>query len=85
MEFSIREHQKNTSITKMKLNIFFIFPMNLMQSPEIYKINAYKREIRLNVWKFADLIINKFKNNPRCFKKASHTFPEVKRKFVNAQ
>jgi hypothetical protein len=47
--------------------------------PEIYKINAYKREIRLNVWKFADLIINKFKTNPEVFQKAvSNTFPEVK-------
>jgi hypothetical protein len=47
--------------------------------PEIYKINAYKREIRLNVWKFADLIITKFKTNPIVFRKAiSHTFPEVK-------
>jgi len=47
--------------------------------PEIYKINAYKREIRLSVWKFANLIINKFRNNPSVFQKAvSHTFPEVK-------
>ena len=47
--------------------------------PEIYKINAYKREIRLNVWKFADLIIKKFKTNPEVFQKAvSNTFPEVK-------
>jgi hypothetical protein len=47
--------------------------------PEIYKRNAYKREIRLNVWEFADLIINKFKDNPAVFQKAvSHTFPEVK-------
>jgi len=47
--------------------------------PEIHKINAYKREIRLNVWKFADFIITKFKTNPEVFKKAiSRTFPEVK-------
>ncbi|PKN51205.1 MAG: hypothetical protein CVU55_13830 [Deltaproteobacteria bacterium HGW-Deltaproteobacteria-13] len=47
--------------------------------PEIYKINAYRREIRLNVWKFADFIIEKFRTNPEVFQKAiSHTFPEVK-------
>lgn len=46
--------------------------------PEIYKINAYKRAIRLNVWKFADLIINKYKTNPEVFEKAvSNTFPKV--------
>lgn len=47
--------------------------------PEIYKLNAYKRLIRLSVWKFADFIIDKFKTNPAVFRKAiSHTFPEVK-------
>ncbi|MCX5848348.1 MAG: hypothetical protein NTW65_02720 [Deltaproteobacteria bacterium] len=47
--------------------------------PEFYEINTYKREIRLNVWKFADLIIDKFKTNPIVFRKAiSHTFPEVR-------
>ena len=46
--------------------------------PEIHKVNAYKREIRLNVWKFADFIIDKFKNNPEVFQKAiAGTFPEV--------
>ncbi len=46
--------------------------------PEVYKINAYKREIRLNVWKFADLMITKFKTNPKVFEKAiARTFPEV--------
>jgi hypothetical protein len=47
--------------------------------PEIHKINAYKRAIRLNVWKFADFIIAKFKTNPEVFEKAiARTFPEVK-------
>jgi hypothetical protein len=46
--------------------------------PEIHKINAYKRVIRLNVWKFADLIITKFKTNPEVFEKAiARTFPVV--------
>ena len=45
---------------------------------EFYNINTYKRVIRLNVWKFADLIITKFKTNPKVFQKAfSHTFAVV--------
>jgi len=47
--------------------------------PEFYKINAYRYEIRLNVWKFADMIIHKLKSNPTVFKVAtSHTFAEVR-------
>jgi len=64
---------------KKQLKYFFHIDDAFGGIPEIYKINAYKREIRLNVWKFADLIIGKFKNNPEVFRKAiSHTFPEVK-------
>jgi len=47
--------------------------------PQVNRINAYKRDVRLNVWKFADLIINKFKTNPEVFQKAtSKIFAEVK-------
>ena len=62
-----------------QIKYFFHIAEEFNGIPEIYKINAYKREIRLNVWKFADLIINKFKTNPVVFQKAiSSTFPEVK-------
>jgi hypothetical protein len=64
---------------KNQLKYFFHIDDKFNEIPEIYKINAYKREIRLNVWKFADLIIKKFKTNPAVFQKAiSNTFPEVK-------
>ncbi|HRS97898.1 MAG TPA: hypothetical protein P5040_06900 [Smithella sp.] len=47
--------------------------------PEFYKINANKIEIRLNVWKFADLIISKLKSNPSVFRVAmTHSFAEVR-------
>jgi hypothetical protein len=64
---------------KNQIKYFFHIADEFNGIPEIYKINAYKREIRLNVWKFADLIISKFKDNPDVFRKAvSRTFPEVK-------
>lgn len=64
---------------KNQIKYFFRISDEFNGIPEIYKINAYKREIRLNVWKFADLIINKFKSNEAIFRKAvSRTFPEVK-------
>ncbi len=64
---------------KKELKYFFHIDEEFSGIPQIHKINAYKREIRLNVWKFADLIINKFKTNPEVFRKAiSHAFPEVK-------
>ena len=64
---------------KNQIKYFFRISDEFNGIPEIYKINAYKREIRLNVWKFADLIINKFKSNEAVFRKAvSRTFPEVK-------
>jgi len=64
---------------KNKIKYFFHISDEFKGIPEVYKINAYKREIRLNVWKFADLIINKFKTNEAVFRKAvSRTFPEVK-------
>lgn len=64
---------------KNQLKYFFHISDDFGAIPEIFKINAYKREIRLSVWKFADLIIGRFKDNPDVFHKAiSHTFPEVK-------
>lgn len=64
---------------KKQVKYFFHISDEFSGIPEIYKINAYKREIRLNIWMFADLIIEKFKTNPDVFQKAlSHTFPEVK-------
>ena len=66
-------------VDKNKMKYTWHIADEFKASPEIYKINAYKREIRLNVWKFADLIISKFKTNPEVFQKAvSNTFPEVK-------
>jgi hypothetical protein len=62
-----------------QIKYFFHISDEFGAIPEIFKINAYKREIRLNVWKFADLIVTKFKTNSTVFQKAiSHTFPEVK-------
>ncbi|MGP8153100.1 MAG: hypothetical protein ACLQBQ_02990 [Smithella sp.] len=64
---------------KNKIKYFFRTSEAFNGIPEIYKINAYKREIRLDVWKFADLIINKYKTNSEAFRKAvSDAFPEVK-------
>jgi hypothetical protein len=64
---------------KKQIKYFFHIDDEFNGIPEIHKINAYKREIRLSVWKFADFIINKFKTNPTVFQKAiSNTFPEVK-------
>ncbi|KQC10043.1 MAG: hypothetical protein APR62_02235 [Smithella sp. SDB] len=64
---------------KNQIKYFFHIDDEFSGIPEIHKINSYKREIRLNVWKFADLIINKFKTNEAVFRKAvSRTFPEVK-------
>jgi hypothetical protein len=64
---------------KNQIKYFFHISDEFNGIPEIHKINAYKREIRLNVWEFADLIINKFKTNESVFRKAvSRTFPEVK-------
>ncbi|KUG23465.1 hypothetical protein ASZ90_006771 [hydrocarbon metagenome] len=64
---------------KNQIKYFFHISDEFNGIPEIYKINSYKREIRLNVWKFVDLIITKFKTNEAVFKKAvSRTFPEVK-------
>ncbi|HUN54467.1 MAG TPA: hypothetical protein VMU29_04860 [Smithella sp.] len=64
---------------KNKIKYFFRAADEFNGIPEIYKINAYKREIRINAWKFADFIINKYKTNPDVFLKAvSGTFPEVK-------
>jgi hypothetical protein len=64
---------------KNQTKYFFHIDDEFSGIPAIYKINAYKREIRLNVWKFADLIIEKFRKNPDVFQKAlSHAFPEVK-------
>jgi len=66
-------------VDKSKMKYSWQISDEFNATPEIFKINAYKREIRLNVWKFADLIINKFKTNPEVFQKAvSNTFPEVK-------
>lgn len=46
--------------------------------PEIYKIDVQNHEIRLNPWKFANLIISKFKTNPTVLQNAtSHAFGEV--------
>jgi hypothetical protein len=45
---------------------------------EVGKVSRNTREIRLDPWKFAELIISKFKNNPLLLKKAvSHAFAEV--------
>lgn len=64
---------------KNKIKYFFHISDEFSSIPETYKINAYKREIRLSAWKFADLIIRKFKTHPDVFHKAiSHTFPKVK-------
>ena len=64
---------------KNQIKYFFHISDEFGGIPEIFKINAYKREIRLNVWKFADLIVSKFKTNPQVFEKAvSRTFPAVK-------
>jgi len=64
---------------KDRIKYFFHIDDEFSGIPEIHKINSYKREIRLNVWKFADIIINKFKTNEAVFRKAvSRTFPEVK-------
>jgi len=46
--------------------------------PEIYKIDAQNLEVRLNPWKFAELIINKFRADPTILQNAvSHAFGEV--------
>jgi len=46
--------------------------------PTFVRISRNTREIRLDPWKFAELIISKFKNNPLLLKKAvSHAFAEV--------
>ncbi len=64
---------------KNKIKYFFCTSEAFNELPEIFKINAYKREIRLNHWKFADFIINKYKTNPEVLLKAvSGTFPRVK-------
>jgi len=64
---------------KKELKYFFHIDEEFSGIPQIHKINAYKREIRLNVWKFAGLIVSKYKSNPEVFQKAiSNTFPEVK-------
>lgn len=65
---------------KNQVKYFFHISDEFGGIPEIHKINAYKREIRLSVWKFADLIIGKFKTHSDVFRKAvSHTFPEVRK------
>jgi hypothetical protein len=47
--------------------------------PIIHEIDAKTREIRLNPWKFAELIISKFRDNPEILKNATlHAFGEVK-------
>lgn len=64
---------------KNQVKYFFHISDEFGGIPEIHKVNAYKREIRLNVWKFAEVIVEKFKTNSSVFRKAvSHTFPEVK-------
>jgi len=47
--------------------------------PEFHDIDAHSREIRLNPWKFAELMVSKFRNNPAVLEDAvSHAFGEVK-------
>jgi len=47
-------------------------------TPEIHKIDAQTQEIRLNPWKFAELMINKFRANPSILENATlHAFGEV--------
>ena len=47
--------------------------------PTIYAIDAQKREIRLNPWKFAELMISKFRGHPSILENATlHAFGEVK-------
>ncbi len=46
--------------------------------PEFEKIEDEKFVIKINPWKFADIIKNKYKNNPEILEKATvHTFGEV--------
>ena len=46
--------------------------------PRVDKIDARTSEIRLDPWKFADLIIKKFRDNPSVLKDATlHAFAEV--------
>lgn len=46
--------------------------------PQTYEIDPKNCEIRLNPWKFAELIINKFQANPKVLENAvSHAFGEV--------
>lgn len=64
---------------KNKIKYSWLITDEITEILEIYKINAYKREIRLDVWKLADFIINKFKTNTEVFQKAiSSTFPVIK-------
>jgi len=46
--------------------------------PEIHQIDAQNSEIRLNPWKFAELVIEKFRADPSLLQKATvHAFGEV--------
>jgi len=65
---------------KNKIKYTWLITDEINEIIEIYKINACEQEIRLNVWKFADFIINKFKTNTEVFQKAitSTLFPVIK-------
>jgi hypothetical protein len=65
---------------KNKIKYTWLITDEINEIIEIHKINASEQEIRLDVWKFADFIINKFKTNTEVFQKAiSPTlFPVIK-------
>ena len=46
--------------------------------PEIHKIDTHTSVIRIDPWKFADLIVGKFRSNPEILKDANmHAFGQV--------
>ena len=46
--------------------------------PEIHRVDSHTQEIRLNPWRFADLMISKFQANPAVLQNATlHAFGEV--------
>ena len=47
--------------------------------PTIYAVGAQRQEIRLNPWKFAELMISKFRDHPSILENATlHAFGEVR-------
>ena len=75
------QHQGMPRMYKDKHNVSYTWrtSADFEAIPEFYNIDAHNREIRLNPWKFAELIINKFRANPAVLQNAvSHAFGEVK-------